>query len=335
MQLEPPASRDAETLAEWAETILVVEELASITRVAIRQRFQQGQQPDDVELGMLFSEVGRRGGLADELYPFKVDPDGVEIRRRDDFDATVYDFLLVVSLERAPFRLQNRFADMNPPLDLLAREALRVYLGEGAVATRFSWPTSDGRPESFPEAVTWLADAMNLPELSKKRNPDRKDGALDIAAWRPFRDGRPGFAVVLAQVTCEMTFEEKAARIPVNQWKGWIEFGSTPSTALVVPFAIPIADDRWGTLRNADQVVVERVRLCELLAGVDLTTYDEWESMKTFVEDERQALAAQIEAVAHIARPKKPVRQAHAMARAAAVTMQVPGQSGAAAARGT
>jgi hypothetical protein len=316
VQLEPPASRDAETLAEWVETVLVVEELASITRVAIRQRFQQGQQPDDVELGMLFSEIARRRGLAEELYPFEVDDDGVEIRRRDGVDPTVYDFLLMISLERAPFRREDRYGEMNPAFDLLAREALRSYLGPGATAVRFSWPTSDGRPELFPEAVTWLADELNLPELSKKRNPDKKDGGLDVAAWRPFRDARPGFAVVLAQVTCEMTYEGKAARIPINQWKGWIEFGSTPSTALVVPFAIPGADDRWETLRNADQIVLERVRLCELLAGIDLTVFDEWNAMRQFVEKERLALAEAEEPVAQIARPKKPVRKAHAAARA-------------------
>jgi hypothetical protein len=317
MQLEPPASRDAETLAEWVETVLVVEDLPSITRVAVRQRFQQGQQPDDVELGMLFSEIARRRGLAEELYPFDVDEDGVEIRRRDDVDATVYDFLLISSLERSPFRQEARFGEMNPAFDLLAREALRVYLGPGTVAVRFSWPTSDGRPEPFPEAVTWLADEMNLPELSKKRNPDKKDGGLDVAAWRPFRDGRPGFAVVLAQVTCEMTYEAKAARIPINQWKGWIEFGSTPSTALVVPFAIPAADERWETLRNADHIILERVRLCELLAGVDLAEFDEWNAMQEFVQKERQALAQQVEPAAQVARPKKPVRKAHAEARAA------------------
>jgi hypothetical protein len=318
-RLEAPSARDAETLSEWVETVLTVEGLESLTRVAIRQRFQQGQQPDDAEIGLLFAEVARRHALIPDLYPFEVDPDQVAVAKRNDLDSTLYRFLLLISLATGPLRWGKRFKEINSLLDFVAREALCVYLGPGSRAVRFSEPPSDGRPTKFVEAVSWVADLLDLPELEGQRNPDKNDAGVDVIAWRPFRDLRPGFTVILAQVTCELMFQDKCGRVPINLWKSWIHFGATPATALVVPFAIPLADSRWEDLRNADQIILERLRLCELLGQRDLTTFPEWAQIRSFNEREIE-LIAQPDAgqpVAKVARVKKEVGVAHKAAKKA------------------
>ena len=40
-------------------------------------------------------------------------------------------------------------------------------------------------------------------------------------------------------------------------------------TALVIPFVVPLSDDRWSEMRYTVSVIVDRMRLCELLEDVD------------------------------------------------------------------
>lgn len=288
-KVPPPGVRDASALADWAESVVLVEERETLGRGPLRGRLGDAGPGDEVELGLLFSEVRRRHALANAVYPFRLTELGIT---RTHVDPSVYEFLLTCSLEDASFRSEARWREANNILDWLTREALRTYLGGEAEAVLFSWPVadSDGRPQSFDEAVTWLADKLNLPEGSGERTPWKKDGGVDVVAWRPFKDGRSAYTIVLAQCTVRMKFEAKGRDIRLRKWGDWISFGSDPITALSVPFAVPATFLSWNEIRYDVTLILDRLRICEMLGTRDLTSQGQFEEMLEWNRREREAL---------------------------------------------
>jgi hypothetical protein len=60
-------------------------------------------------------------------------------------------------------------------------------------------------------------------------------------------------------------------------WRGWVDFGKNPSTCLAIPFVIPTGYEKWDELRRTVTLVMDRLRLCECLAGAELSTAPEIE----------------------------------------------------------
>ena len=143
---------------------------------------------------------------------------------------------------------------------------------------------------SFPDAVSWLADLFNLGTGSSTPRPRRKDGGVDVIAWRPFRDGRAGYAIVLCQCTAQLNWVPKAKDIVLGQWRGWIDLGLDPLTALAVPFAVSTTFDRWDELKRTVNIILERIRLCELLSLVPI---ERLEDIRRWTEAERELLGAE------------------------------------------
>lgn len=289
MTVPLPSSSSPVDLADWAEAVMLAEGVDSLSKAEVRRRLSSTGAPDDTELGLLWGELRRRAGLGVDVYPFQVGA-GV-LDRLATVDPTRYAALLLLSLEYAAFRRRKRWGAANLILDRLARDALVAYLGSGGEGLRFAWPQSDGRPIQFTAAIRWLADLLNLEVGSGTKNPSRKDGGVDVVAWRPFRDGRSKFSIVLAQCTIELDFKNKATDVHVNHWCSWIQFGTEPSVALVVPFVIAETDQVWEDIHHTCTIALDRTRLTELLGNVppkqsDTALLEEW------VKQEIQALVA-------------------------------------------
>lgn len=287
MTVPLPSSITPVALADWAEAVLLVEGLDLLSKAEVRRRLAPIVEPEEAELALMLSEFRRRAGLGPEVYPFRADLN--VIRRVPDIDPSMYEALLLLSLEEADFRRRKRWNTANLLMDRLARDALTSYLGPGAVGRRFAWPASDGRPKPFEEAIRWLADVLNLELGRGPKNPNKKDGGVDVVAWRPFRDTRSKFMIILAQCTLEMNYGHKANDIVLNQWMSWIVFGREPSVALVVPFVIGIHDAVWDDLHFSSTVVLDRTRLTELLADISPSDED-MQLLRRWASHEREAL---------------------------------------------
>ncbi|WP_378095708.1 hypothetical protein [Cellulomonas sp. T2.31MG-18] len=145
----------------------------------------------------------------------------------------------------------------------IAAAALAGLWGVAGRAVRFGWPSDVGRPPEFPAAIQWLASQLGVPVGGGYRPPIRKDGGVDVVAWRAFPDGRPGFPVVLAQCTLQADLITKASDVEPRVWASWLRMDVDPVTALVVPQTI--GDERlWGQLALRG-MVLERIRLAGLL----------------------------------------------------------------------
>jgi hypothetical protein len=99
--------------------------------------------------------------------------------------------------------------------------------------------------------------------------------------WWRFGDERPGAPVLLAQCTVQLAWEEKLSDIKLSLWEKWIDFATVPpQRALVIPFAVNRTSHTWGDHTVTAGVIVDRMRLIELLDELDA------EALKSLVDEE-------------------------------------------------
>jgi hypothetical protein len=286
--LEPPVARDGVSLADWAEILVFAEQRTRLSRASLRSKLSEAGPADEAVIASLQAEVRRRASLAPASYPFKVDDTGMVVN--SEIEPLLYQSLLLMAHSEGLFRQEKRWGAISRLLEGIAKMAFISYLGPRAEGRRFGWPSVEGRPEPFSGAITWLADELNLPEGSGERNPVKKDGGVDVVAWIPFADTKHCFALVLGQVTVALHYRDKGQDIPYWQWQNWITFGTPPMTALVVPFALSVSDPAWNDLRYNVSILLDRLRICQLLRSPDLEGLPERGEIEEFVTSELGSL---------------------------------------------
>jgi hypothetical protein len=278
-----------EQLADWIETVLLLRGARQIGLDAIQALAEERVGASPAAVSLAIGVMSRRAQALGSAYPFTVIPD-VALRGTDVVRRYPYAALLLMSPE-APSRTL-RHPSPPPEMALLfeqmtVRAALRLLGEQQSKAVRFGWPYEDGRPPDFPGAVSWLASQMGIAPGAAYRPPRRRDGGVDVVAWRPFPDGRSGFPMILVQCTLQAEILAKAADIDLRIWAGWLTLDIDPWTALAVPMTIAKKVE-WDDLA-VRCLILERVRLAGLLGrDADAETAD-------FIDSEIQALRVVME----------------------------------------
>jgi hypothetical protein len=212
--------------------------------------------------------MSRRQRLCGGGYPFDVKTVGV---RRRVSEATAYDALLLMSREDGPFHASvTELHEAAKVFEYLTQSSMIGLLGPSSRSVRFGYPSEEGRPPLFPEAIRWLAGKMGISLGQSYRPPRRQDGGVDVVAWRSFDDGRRGFPVVLVQCTLQRDYVAKSRDIDLRTWSGWLAFDSDPLTALALPFTVA-NDETWNEMA-ANVIVLDRLRLTRLIAEAQVET---------------------------------------------------------------
>ena len=226
-------------------------------------RVTMGESP---RLDLALNAMKRRERILGDQYPFDVLD--FAIRRKKNWKELPYTFLLVMSPGGLFRDLMNseEISQTAINFELMSCEAIKSFLGNGAQAVRFAWPSDVGRPAEFPEAMKWLAKKMNLQLGSGYRQPRRKDGGVDIVAWRPFKDKKSAFPIVLVQCTIQTDLLNKSNDIDVRNWSVWLEMTSDPSTILCVPQILPNNNEVWNELALKN-MIFDRLRVVETITN--------------------------------------------------------------------
>jgi hypothetical protein len=271
--LTPTDMDDAVGLADWMEATMLVEQRAHLSRASLRKYVRNllSDEDPDVTVDVLLQEVERRRRACPDGYPFAHAPSGIAYTASNA--ALPYLFMLAISVSR-PYREEHRQRDTDEFFDHLVLDALKRYLGSGCRGLRFGAPASGTRPKNFRDAIKWLAKELNLPLGRGRARPTAGDGGLDVIAWRPFRDRRSGFLIVLTQCTVQRDWAGKARDLAQDVWRGWVDLGKDPHLVLAVPFVVPVNYSKWDELSRTVHAVMDRLRLCELLEGTLLTDSD-------------------------------------------------------------
>lgn len=290
-QVPPPSHGEAAVLADWAESVMLIEGRSFLSRADLRDRLRDAlflDDPDelDEQMDLLFAEVMRRSETAPSFYPFQREELLKGVARQQGIESSPYEFLLWLSISPA-FRGQRRQQETEGKFNGLVKQALSAYLGPGAKVVETA-AASQGAQGTFRQVLEELATSMNLRYGTwEEPRTARKDGGVDLVAWRPFSDNRPGFIVLLCQCTVQIEWISKANDISTKLWGVWITFVRDPLTALAVPFAVPDGFDKWTEVRSRCDVIFDRFRLSELLEAENCTGIEE---LRSWCNDERALL---------------------------------------------
>jgi hypothetical protein len=150
-------------------------------------------------------------------------------------------------------------------------KAMKAYLGPRAEGVRFGTPSSDGRPTGFADALVWLGDLMDIEATgSLPNNDDKNDAGTDVIVWLPFADARSDLLVAIGQCTFRSDWTAKAAELAAaaRLWGGgWLALGQKPVSMSAVPFTYTNAHSLFPEIRQLVTVVLDRIRLCQLVAA--------------------------------------------------------------------
>lgn len=252
-------TKRANRVADWIETECLVRDKAIGADALNELGRAHGYRPTDVALGL--TTMSRRASLIGGGYPFRTANGAASL---PGAERSPWAALLLMSSE-SPVRRTIDIGVAATHLERVTTAALRQLYGPNTNAVRFAWPSEDGRPPEFPDAVRWLAERMRVRLGSAYRPPYNKDGGVDVVAWRPFPDGRSGFPVLLVQCTLERDYAQKAADVDTRVWSGWLALDVDPSTALAIPDVVA-AGEEWSALA-ARTVILDRIRLSSLLGA--------------------------------------------------------------------
>ncbi|MGY2873821.1 hypothetical protein ACVW00_001011 [Marmoricola sp. URHA0025 HA25] len=258
------SGRDA--VADWIETALLVRGTRQLGLDAILDMAQAEAKVGAPQASLGFKTMRRRKELLGEAYPFTIIGD-LAARARADAAEMPYAALLLLTPASVARQaaMSGSTSEMEVLFERLAERALKHLWGPESRALRFGFPSESGRPQAFSEAIEWLAKQMGIPAGSGYRPPRRKDGGVDVVAWRPFPDGKSGFPVVLAQCTLQSELFSKSADVDVRIWSTWLALDFEPQTALAVPGFIAKPTD-WGQIALRS-MILDRIRLAHLLVG--------------------------------------------------------------------
>lgn len=304
-----PESRDPHSLIEWVEMVMLVEGIDDFSKAEIQNRFTSGQRPPAEDVETALGVATMRASHSPLVYPLRRIGDRLLIAGHPDsqaepVDTCVYLFLKVVCLQDAPWVHDYQAARAGSLFDYLAQDAMRHMMGDGAHAVIFGAPPRHGRPGGFIDAVSWLAQLLELPDGDKDRPVDVQDGGVDLVVWKPEPDGRSGIPVWLVQASVEHEVVRKASiMIPVESWRRWIKFGAGLTTAFATAHSVPEGSTQWMELNDLAGVVADRDRICRHLSEY-LSRAREFE----WPDDVRQFTMEQLEAIRNPVADRRPAR---------------------------
>ena len=235
---------DSELIADWLELNTLSQDDNAIGFDKLRSLASEILDLPPQRIDVAFNILKRRSEILQDSYPFDIKSVGMV--RRQNWRELPYTYLLRISSGiDHPFSLSlDENADRIESFEHLVVHALQNLLGVNSKAVRFGFPSED-RPVEFPKAIEWLSDRMGIKAGQAYRPPRRKDGGVDVVAWRPFRDRRNGFPVYLVQVTCERNYSHKVFDIDLRLWSGWLNLDTDPVSVLAVPTTISVGEE-WN-----------------------------------------------------------------------------------------
>lgn len=255
--------RGRDRIADWIETVLLVRGSRPLGIDPLNKYFEarHGLEPQMVSTGV--REMSRRAGVLGDAYPFHVNE--FAVRSHPAAGASAY----VASALMAPGNPVREYISAAPDdampviFENIVASAVSGIWGQAGRALRFGWPSEVGRPPEFDQAIRWLARTIGVEVGQGYRQPRRKDGGVDVVAWRPFPDGKPGFPVLLVQCTLQENLLAMGMDVDTRLWSSWLAMDVDAMAALATPVALA-PGTTWNELA-LKYMVLDRIRIVGLI----------------------------------------------------------------------
>ena len=207
-----PSTRAPEhELADFAEllcwkqgTVSVTDLYRDLGRLAENDYSRGVPEEEDIPsyIEDAFQEMERRKLACGGGYPFQFGNNGnvlYMIHSVNNYKCLVYKYLLLATRLNMSNNRQHGGIDGTELLEYLSAEVAREYLGGRAVSIVFG--TAEDSPD-FPNKIDNLCLSLGEGEGFFSRgggSKRRRDGKLDVVAWKPFSDQREGKLIAFGQ----------------------------------------------------------------------------------------------------------------------------------------
>ena len=257
-------------LANWIEasTVFVDGSLSSSDVADVlfeNDIYDQGnadeQASSDRIIEDAFSEIGRRSNWLAASSPFQVQ--GRRIRSQiTAWDQDVpYSFCMTLAMAgyytdwASPFG--NNYNEQGRLFEELTGEALRLY---GWTVLKTGW-NGASQPADLERVIVSIAASLGdvTGNVPRWKDPEAKDGGLDLVCYKPFADGRGGKPVFLTQCASGANWIGKLHQPDIELWKKFVDFSGQPQRAFAMPFALSDDDFRRRCLNQG--MFLDRYRL--------------------------------------------------------------------------
>lgn len=252
-----------EEIADWIELAILAGGQKGITNHKITAWANDWANLSELQVASGLKVMERRSNLLGAKYPFAVNDFAVVFDQ--SLEISSYTYLLVMTRPSSSISWQSPVPSQEESdlFEEFVALSLKDYLGAPAEAIPFGWPSKFGRPQEFHLAIDWLAEKLGLKLGSAFRPPRRKDGGVDVVAWKPFKDRRSGFPIYLVQCTLQKDYVPKSRDIDLRIWAGWLDMDRDPVTILAIPRTIS-PGEAWNEV-TANSIIFERLRLVDSL----------------------------------------------------------------------
>ena len=252
-----------EEIADWIELAILAGGQKGNTNHKIIAWANDWANLSELQVASGLKVMERRSSLLGEKYPFAVNDFAVVFDQSLEVSSYTYFLLMTRPSSSVSWQTPVPTQEESDLFEEVVALALKDYLGDPAEAIPFGWPSKFGRPQEFPLAINWLAEKLGLKLGSAFRPPRRKDGGVDVVAWKPFKDRRSGFPIYLVQCTLQKDYVPKSRDIDLRIWAGWLDMDHDPVTILAIPRSISPGES-WNEV-TANSIIFERFRLVESL----------------------------------------------------------------------
>jgi hypothetical protein len=261
--IQLPNSIETNVIADWAELSCLFGDRNSLSRSKIEQVFEAAGIDDHENLvSDIWQEIARRNEVAGECYPVKTFTGRIESSIHWT-QAPVYSFqLLVASHSFFPgARINRKQWNITAKIfERLATMALEIYLGGRAI--NVGSPRKEGVPRGFKDCLDYICQqSKELRGPVASYNNMAKDENVDVIAWHPFSDNRPGQVIILAHCAAGLDWKEKASEVSLELWRDYIDWATGPLLAFAFPF-VCLTDSEWRYLsRQTRGFLMDRLRI--------------------------------------------------------------------------
>jgi hypothetical protein len=223
-----------------------------------------GGSADELLADDTFQELGDRQRSCGPAYPFALAGDTIATGSEHD-TYWPYIFCLLVCLKAS-----NR-NDPGPQPTRIFEEVAEVAAGQyiGGRSLKFGFPRRV-MPASFMEATEQVTKEIGEGVGARKRPSTRKtkDARLDVIAWRPFPDNRPGKLILFGQCAAGGNWPLKLTDLQPREFTE-IYWKETPAVHPIKAFFTPfrLGEDSWYVNAKLGGILFDRCRIAHFAYG--------------------------------------------------------------------
>lgn len=233
---------------------------------------------DESELAGVFSEIHDRKTRCASRYPFQVTNNGYTVTLdRSSLQTSAYHLYVYLLLATRFNMLASRtHADLDGTLvfERICAEVARAYMGSGAKCMLMGTARQGTFEDKVNQLCTALGEGGGADSSADGNMHTAKDGKVDLVAWRPFADNRPGKLIGMGQCKTGSSYDGTEAHL---QPDAFFSKYCQRSPIAMVPFRMffiaetfgdtPTPHDpdakRWRELVRDAGIVFDRCRIME------------------------------------------------------------------------